>query len=62
MWEDELLERIASISAANTEAGLRDRMRELRDRGMSWPRIGIAVGSEAAVGVRRVSRATWRSR
>ena len=44
MWEDELLERIASISATNIEAGLRGRVRELRDRGMSWARIGIALG------------------
>lgn len=44
MWEDELLERIASTSATNIEAGLRDRVRELRDRGMSWARIGIALG------------------
>ena len=44
MWEDELLERIPSTSATNIEAGLRDRVRELRDRGMSWARIGIALG------------------
>ena len=44
MWEDELLERIASTSATNIEAGLRDRVRELRHRGMSWTRIGIALG------------------
>ncbi len=44
MWEDELLERIASTSATNIEAGLHDRVRELRDRGMSWARIGIALG------------------
>jgi hypothetical protein len=39
MWEDELLERIASTSATNIEGGLRDRV-----RGMSWARIGIAPG------------------
>jgi len=44
MWEDELLERIASTSATNIEAGLHDRVRELRDRGMSRARIGIALG------------------
>jgi hypothetical protein len=32
MWDDELLERIPSTSATNIEAGLRDRVRELRDR------------------------------
>jgi len=37
MWEDEMLDRMASISATNIEAGL-------RDRGMSWARIGIALG------------------
>jgi hypothetical protein len=44
MWDDELLERIPSTSATNIEAGLRDRVRELRDRGMSWARIGVALG------------------
>jgi hypothetical protein len=44
MWGDELLERIPSTSATNIEAGLRDRVRELRDRGMSWARIGVALG------------------
>jgi hypothetical protein len=44
MWDDELLERIPSTSATNIDAGLRDRVRELRDRGMSWARIGIALG------------------
>ena len=32
-----------STSATNIEAGLRDRVRELRDRGMSWVRIGAAL-------------------
>ena len=45
MWEDELLERIASMSATNIGAGLRDRVRELRDRGMSWARIAEVSGS-----------------
>ena len=43
MWDNELLERIPSTSATNIEAGLRDRVRELRDRGMSWVRIGAAL-------------------
>ncbi len=30
MWDDELLERIPSTSATNIEAGLCDRLRELR--------------------------------
>jgi ClpX C4-type zinc finger len=44
--DDELLERIPFIaaSAANIEAGLRDRVHELRDRGISWARIGSALG------------------
>jgi hypothetical protein len=45
MWDDELLERIPSTSATNIEAGRRDRVRELRDRGMSWARIGAAPGT-----------------
>jgi hypothetical protein len=44
MWDNELLERIPSTSATNIEAGLRDLVRELRDRGMSWARIGAALG------------------
>ncbi len=44
MWDDELLERIPSTSATNIEAGLRDRVRELRDRGRSGARSGIEVG------------------
>ena len=39
MWDNELLERIPSTWATNIEAGLRDRVRELRDRGMSLARI-----------------------
>jgi hypothetical protein len=44
--DDELLQRIPFIasSAANIEAGLRDRVLELRDRGVSWARIGAALG------------------
>jgi hypothetical protein len=46
MSDDELLQRIPFIaaSAANIEAGLRDRVHELRDRGVSWARIGAALG------------------
>ncbi|HET7668190.1 MAG TPA: hypothetical protein VFK56_19415 [Mycobacterium sp.] len=46
MSDDELLERIPVIasSAVNIEAGLRDRVHELRDRGVSWARIGAALG------------------
>jgi hypothetical protein len=35
---------IPSTSATNTEAGLRDCVRELRDRGMCRARIGRALG------------------
>ena len=44
--DDELLQRIPFIasSAANIEAGLRDRVHELRERGISWARIGSALG------------------
>ena len=62
MWEDELLERIPSTSATNIEAGLRDRVRELRDRRAVLGTHRHRAGHEAAVGVRRVSRATWRAR
>lgn len=46
LTDDELLQRIPFIaaSAANIEAGLRDRVHELRDRGVSWARIGAALG------------------
>ena len=44
MWGDELLERIPSTSATNIEAGLRDRVCEVRDHGLSWALIGIALG------------------
>jgi hypothetical protein len=44
MWDNELLEWIPSTSATNIDAGLRDRVRELRDRGMSCARIGAARG------------------
>jgi hypothetical protein len=54
MWDDELLERIPSTSATNIEAGLRDRVRELRDRGMSCGRIGSAPRLDARQGARLV--------
>jgi hypothetical protein len=43
--DDELLQRIPHIAASATdiEAGLRDRVHELRDRGVSWARIGAAL-------------------
>ncbi len=43
--DDELLQRIPFIAASATdiEAGLRDRVHELRDRGVSWARIGAAL-------------------
>jgi hypothetical protein len=45
--DDELLQRIPfiAVSAANIDAGLRDRVHELRDRGVSWARIGAALGT-----------------
>jgi hypothetical protein len=55
MWDDELLERIPSTSATNIEAGLRDRVRELRDRGMSCARVGAFLTDELARRVRRQS-------
>jgi hypothetical protein len=44
--DDELLQRIPFIAASadNIEAGLADRVRELRGRGVSWARIGTALG------------------
>ena len=44
--DDELLQRIPFIasSATNIEAGLRERVHELRERGVSWARIGSALG------------------
>jgi ClpX C4-type zinc finger protein len=43
---DELLEGIPFIasSAAQIGSGLRDRVHELRERGVSWARIGAALG------------------
>ena len=60
MSDDELLERIPSIasSAANIEAGLRDRVHELRDRGVSWARIGAALGMTRQSAWERFSSAT----
>jgi hypothetical protein len=58
--DDELLQRIPLIaaSAANIEAGLRDRVHELRDRGMSWARIGAALGMTRQSAWERFARAT----
>jgi ClpX C4-type zinc finger len=44
--DGELLERIPFIasSAAQIESGLRDRVHELRERNVSWARIGAALG------------------
>jgi ATP-dependent Clp protease ATP-binding subunit ClpX len=60
MSDDELLERIPSIasSAANIEAGLRDRVDELRDRGVLWARIGAALGMTRQSAWERFSSAT----
>ena len=46
LTDGELLERIPLIaaSATNIEAGLRDRVLELRERGLSWAMIGAALG------------------
>ena len=46
LTDDELLQRIPFIaaSAANIEAGLRERIHELHDRGISWARIGAELG------------------
>ena len=46
LTDNELLQRIPFIaaSAANIEAGLRGRVHQLRDRGISWARIGAALG------------------
>jgi ClpX C4-type zinc finger len=58
--DDELLERIPFIaaSAANIENGLRDRVHELRDRGISWARIGAALGMTRQSAWERFSRPT----
>jgi ClpX C4-type zinc finger len=60
MSDDELLKRIPLIasSAANIEAGLRDRVHELRDRGVSWARIGAALGMTRQSAWERFSPAT----
>jgi hypothetical protein len=58
--DDELLQRIPFIatSAANIEAGLRDRVHELRERGVSWARIGSALGMTRQSAWERFSSAT----
>jgi ClpX C4-type zinc finger len=60
MSDDELLQRIPFIaaSAANIEAGLRDRVVELRERGVSWARIGAALGMTRQSAWERFSRTT----
>jgi ClpX C4-type zinc finger len=57
---DELLQRIPHIaaSAANIEAGLRERVDQLRERGVSWARIGTALGMTRQSAWERFSRAT----
>jgi hypothetical protein len=57
---DELLQRIPHIaaSAANIEAGLRERVDQLRERGVSWARIGAALGMTRQSAWERFSRAT----
>lgn len=56
---DELLQRLPSIaaSAANIEAGLRERVRQLRERGISWARIGAALGMTRQSAWERFARA-----
>jgi hypothetical protein len=56
--DDQLLQRIPFIaaSAANIEAGSRDRVHELRDRGVSWARIGAALGMTRQSAWERFSR------
>lgn len=58
--DDELLQRIPFIaeSATYVEAGLRDRVDELRERGVSWARIGAALGMTRQSAWERFSRAT----
>ena len=60
MSDEELLQRIPFIatSAANIEAGLRDRVHELRDRGVTWAHIGAALGMTRQSAWERFSRAT----
>jgi len=60
MSDDELLQRIPFIagSAANIEAELRDRVHELRERGVSWARIGAALGMTRQSAWERFSPAT----
>src|SRR5215208_3261311 len=60
MSDDQLLQRIPFIagSAANIEAELRDRVHELRERGVSWARIGAALGMTRQSAWERFSPAT----
>ena len=60
MSDEELLQRLPFIaaSAANIEAGLRERVHELRDRGVTWAHIGAALGMTRQSAWERFSRAT----
>lgn len=46
MTDEALLGALPGVAAttANIEAGLQDRVSELRQRGVSWARIGAALG------------------
>jgi hypothetical protein len=58
--DDELLQRIPFIaeSANIVEASLRDRVHELRERGISWARIGAALRMTRQSAWERFSGAT----
>jgi hypothetical protein len=60
MSDDEVLQGLPFIaaSAANIEAGLRERVGDLRDRGVSWARIGAALGMTRQSAWERFSPAT----
>jgi hypothetical protein len=60
MSDDEVLQGLPHIasSAANIEAGLRERVNDLRDRGVSWARIGAALGMTRQSAWERFSPAT----
>lgn len=58
MTDKAILEALPRIAAttANIEAGLRDRVLELRDRGVSWARIGRALSMTRQSAWERFSR------
>lgn len=60
MSDDEVLQGLPLIaaSAVNIEAGLRERVHDLRDRGVSWARIGEALGMTRQSAWERFSAAT----